>query len=56
MAYLLRLAGILGIMLLCGLSGGCIADEAADSDLPWSTGQTWEGMGPVPSVLTDRYD
>lgn len=39
-----------------GLVAGCIADSAEDSDLPWSSNRSWEGMGPLPSIMTDRYD
>lgn len=39
-----------------GLAAGCIADSAEDSDLPWSSNRSWEGMGPLPSIMTDRYD
>ncbi|MGN0846266.1 MAG: hypothetical protein ACI4RA_02640 [Kiritimatiellia bacterium] len=42
--------------LALGLLAGCIADSAEDSDLPWSSSRTWEGLGPLPSVITDRYD
>ena len=46
------LAGALAL----GFLAGCIADSAEDSDLPWSSNRTWEGLGPLPSVITDRYD
>ena len=46
---------LLGALAL-GLLAGCIADSAEDSDLPWSSNKTWEGLGPLPSVITDRYD
>lgn len=42
--------------LALGLLSGCIADSAEDSDLPWSSNKTWEGLGPLPSIITDRYD
>jgi len=42
--------------LALGLLAGCIADTAEDSDLPWSSNRNWEGMGPLPSIMTDRYD
>ena len=28
--------------------GGCIADTAEDSDLPWARNQGWEGVIPLP--------
>ena len=46
------LLGALGV----GLLSGCIADSAEDSDLPWSSSRNWEGLGPLPSIMTDRYD
>ena len=44
---------LLGALVL-GLLAGCIADSAEDSDLPWSTNQNWEGLGPLPSIMNDR--
>ena len=41
--------------ILLGLTG-CIADTAADSDLPWATNHSWESLGPLPSQMIDRYD
>ena len=39
-------------LALAVLAGGCVADAAADSDLPWATNNPWEGMTPIPgSVL-----
>ena len=46
---------LLGALVLLGLTG-CIADTAADSDLPWATNQSWESLGPLPSQMIDRYD
>ncbi|MBR6733678.1 MAG: hypothetical protein IKL96_04695 [Kiritimatiellae bacterium] len=51
-----RWACALACALALGLCAGCIADTAEDSDLPWSSNKNWEGMGPVPSALIDRYD
>ena len=34
---------------------GCIADSAEDSDLPWASNKSWEGVAPI-SGITDRYD
>ena len=36
--------------------GGCIADTAEDSDLPWATNQGWEGMIPIPVGTASQYD
>ena len=47
---------VLAGALAMGLLAGCIADSAEDSDLPWSSNQNWEGMGPLPSIMTDRND
>ena len=46
---------LLAALILFGLTG-CIADTAADSDLPWATNHSWESLGPLPSQMTDRYD
>lgn len=46
---------LLGALAL-GLLAGCIADTAEDSDLPWSSNQNWEGLGPLPQSMIDRYD
>jgi len=49
----LWLAAILG---LASLFTGCIADTAADSDLPWASDQGWENMMLMPGGMMDRYD
>lgn len=35
---------------------GCIADTAEDSDLPWASNKSWEGMAPIAPSVMDRYD
>ena len=35
---------------------GCIADSAEDSDLPWSSSKSWEGIAPIAPTLMDRYE
>ena len=48
----------LAAVILCALAlafSGCIADSAADSDLPWATTQSWEGMMPMPGGF-NNYD
>ena len=35
---------------------GCIADTAEDSNLPWSSNRSWEGMAPIAPSVMDRYD
>ena len=38
--------------LLLSLLVGCIADTAEDTDLPWASNKSWEGIAPVaPSVM-----
>ena len=49
------LMAALAALVLLGLTG-CIADTAADSDLPWATNHNWESLGPLPSQMTDHYD
>ena len=53
-AAALPLAWGFALVALLVLVGGCIADTAADSDLPWSTNQGWEGMIPIPNAM--QYD
>mgnify|MGYP003307733510 FL=1 len=43
-------------MLAGLLLGGCIADSAEDSQLPWSSSKSWEGLMPVAPSVMDRYD
>lgn len=38
------------------LVGGCIADNAEDTDLPWASSKSWEGMAPIAPSVMDRYD
>ena len=35
---------------------GCIADTAEDTDLPWATSNSWEGMAPIAPSVMDRYE
>ncbi len=42
----------LGIALLAG----CIADTAEDTELPWASSKSWEGMAPIAPSVMDRYD
>lgn len=44
------------ILALLVLVGGCIADTAEDSDLPWASDQGWEGLIPLPSNAINQYD
>jgi len=36
--------------------GGCIADTAEDTELPWSSNRSWEGMAPIAPSMMDRYE
>jgi len=44
--------GLLGLALL----GGCIADTAEDTELPWASNKNWEGIAPIAPSVMDRYD
>ena len=45
------------LAILAGLLlGGCIADSAEDSKLPWASNRSWEGLMPVAPSVMDRYD
>lgn len=46
----------LALLALFSLLGGCIADTAEDSDLPWASNQGWEGMIPIPAGAANQYD
>ena len=35
---------------------GCIADTAEDTDLPWASSKSWEGMAPIAPSVMDRYE
>jgi len=43
-------------VLALALLSGCIADTAEDTDLPWSSGKSWEGLAPIAPSVLDRYD
>ena len=45
-----------GAALACVMLAGCIADTAEDTDLPWSSNKSWEGMAPIAPSVLDRYD
>lgn len=42
--------------LEAALLGGCIADTAEDTDLPWATNKGWEGIAPIAPSIMDRYE
>ena len=43
-------------LLAAALLGGCIADTAEDTNLPWSSNKSWEGMAPIAPSVMDRYE
>lgn len=47
--------GALAAVVLTLLSG-CIADTAEDSDLPWASNNSWEGMAPIAPSMMNQYD
>lgn len=47
----LAAAGVIGTIL-----AGCIADTAEDTDLPWSSNKSWEGIAPISPAVMDRYE
>ena len=47
---------VLLVTLGAALVGGCIADNAEDTDLPWASNKSWEGMAPIAPSVMDRYD
>ncbi|MBP5284934.1 MAG: hypothetical protein ILO34_02345 [Kiritimatiellae bacterium] len=42
--------------LALALLAGCIADTAEDSNLPWASSKSWEGMAPIAPSVMDRYE
>ena len=42
--------------LALSLLAGCIADSAEDSDLPWASNRSWEGIAPIAPSVMDRYE
>lgn len=42
--------------LAAALLAGCIADSAEDSDLPWASNRSWEGIAPIAPSVMDRYE
>lgn len=54
-----RLPVIVGRLFLLGAAAyvltGCIADTAEDTNLPWATNQSWEGIAPLGPSVVDRY-
>ena len=48
----MALLAIIAMVLL----GGCIADNAEDTALPWASNRGWEGIAPISPAMMDRYD
>jgi len=53
MAKVLKLFFAFGALALLH---GCIADAPADSDLPWASNKSWEGVAPIVPSVMDRYE
>lgn len=51
-----RLSKIVLAAFAISVLAGCIADSAEDTDLPWATNKSWEGLAPVSPTLMDRYE
>lgn len=47
---------VLFAAIALALLGGCIADTAEDTNLPWASNKSWEGMAPIAPSVMDRYD
>jgi len=50
------LLALLGAYAALSSLCGCIADAPEDSDLPWATRKSWEGIAPIAPSVMDRYD
>lgn len=49
--------GLLALALLAtALLTGCIADSAEDTNLPWASNKSWEGLAPIAPSVMDRYE
>ena len=44
------------VSLTLALLSGCIADTAEDTDLPWASNKSWEGIAPIAPTMMDRYE
>lgn len=51
-----NLARALLVAIALGALAGCIADTAEDSDLPWASSRSWEGLAPIGPSMMDRYE
>ncbi len=49
-------AAVLIAAVALALLSGCIADTAEDSDLPWASNNSWEGMAPIAPSVMNQYD
>ena len=46
----------LWLVLEGAIFAGCIADTSEDSQLPWASSRSWEGIAPIAPSVMDRYD
>ena len=46
---------VLGTFALSVLVG-CIADTAEDTELPWASSKSWEGIAPIAPSIMNQYD
>lgn len=51
-----RALALLLIVGTLGLLSGCIADTAEDTNLPWATNKSWEGIAPIAPTMMDQYE
>ena len=51
-----NLVMVAAALLAATILSGCIADTAEDTDLPWATNKSWEGIVPIAPTLMDRYE
>ena len=52
----MRVAAIACAAVALSILTGCIADTAEDSDLPWASNNSWEGMAPIAPSIMNQYD
>ena len=52
----MRTLAIIGAAVTLSILTGCIADTAEDSDLPWASNNSWEGMAPIAPSIMNQYD
>ena len=55
-AFKQRLLKAFALAIVATTVAGCIADNAEDTDLPWASNKSWEGLAPISPTVMDRYD